>query len=136
MFYCRYISFSLGPLRFLDSLNHLSGKLECLVDNLAQEGTKYFKHLKEHFPQEKQHSLLIRKQVLPYEWITDPSKLLESKLPSKDHFYSSLTMEEISEENYNHALTVWDHFGFTSVSQYIQLYLQTDILLLADCFER
>ncbi len=132
----RYLSFSIDGLRFVDSLNFLGTKLSTLVDNLASEGMEHFKYLRSHFPKEEHQTLLARKQLLPYEWLTDESKLLQPNLPGKADFYSSLTREEISDEDMTHCQKVWDTFGLKTMDEYLELYLKCDILLTCDCFER
>ena len=41
----------------------------------------------------------------------------------------------ISDEQYEHAQKVWDTFGVRTVEDYHDLYLKSDILLLASIFE-
>ena len=43
--------------------------------------------------------------------------------------------EHITDEEYNHAQTVWDTFELKTMGEYHNLYLQSDVLLLADVFE-
>lgn len=64
----KYISFSLGCMDFIDSFQFMSSSLEKLVDNLAQEGSVKFQHMKNYFGEEK-IQLLLRKQVYPYEYL-------------------------------------------------------------------
>ena len=62
-------------------------------------------------------------------------KFREEQLPSKDAFFSSLTNEGISEEDYTHAQNVFESFEMVDLRDFHNLYLITDVLLLADVFE-
>ena len=61
------------------------------------------------------------------------NKFNEKVLPSKESFYSSLTMEDISETDYAHANNVFKKFN--NLGEYHDLYVRSDRLLLADIFE-
>ena len=80
-------------------------------------------------------SLLTRKQVYPYEYIDGFEKFLETDLPNPSAFKSTLKGEDISEEDYAHARKVWEEFEIETLGMYHDLYLLTDVLLLADVFE-
>ena len=54
---------------------------------------------------------------------------------SQDKFYSGLSQEGITDDDYLHAQQVWDTFNCTTLGDYHDLYLQTDVHLLADVFE-
>lgn len=58
----KYISFSLGVLRFIDRLSFLQASLNSLVKNLPQET---FEHIKELAENEEQLDLLCQKGVYP-----------------------------------------------------------------------
>ena len=75
------------------------------------------------------------KGVYPYDYMDAEEKFAEKKLPNKEDFYSLLTNEDISDEEYRHAQKVWDTFGIENMGQYHDLYLKSDVLLLADVFE-
>ena len=62
-------------------------------------------------------------------------KLDETNLPPKEAFYSKLTGEGITDEDYQHAHTVWKKFNIESMKDYNKLYNLSDVLLLADIFE-
>ena len=57
------------------------------------------------------------------------------RLPSKDEFYSKLKMSGISEKDHSHACKVWNEFGLKNMGDYHDLYLKTDVILLANVFE-
>ena len=59
----------------------------------------------------------------------------ENKLPPKEAFYSRLTGEGISNEDYERVKKVWKVFGMKTLQDYHDLYNVTDVLLLADVFE-
>ena len=56
------------------------------------------------------------------------------ELPPKDKLYSKLNDCDISED-YEHAQKAWKEFKMKMMGDYHDLYLKTDLLLLADVFE-
>ena len=62
-------------------------------------------------------------------------KLLETALPPKEAFYSRLNDEETTNEDYEHAKTVWKEFGIKTLGEYTSLYNKVDVLQLTDVFE-
>ena len=135
----KYVSFQLGNLRFLDSLQFLGpgASLDVLAANLTE-----FPHLKEQF--EKVWSLgdlndvnlLCQKGVYPYSHIKNFEVFEETRLPPKEAFKNDLTGEDISDEKYEFAQRVWTTMGCQSMGEYHDLYLYQDIFLLADIFEQ
>ena len=61
-------------------------------------------------------------------------KLAETSLPPKDALYSKLTGADITDEDYQHAQTVWKEFNIGTMKDYHNLYNLSDVLLLADVF--
>ena len=59
----------------------------------------------------------------------------ETELPSKDKFYSKLNLEDISDDDYVHAINVWNTFNINNLGKYHDLYVQLDTALLGDIFE-
>jgi len=131
----KFMSFTVGGFRFVDSLQFLNASLDSLVKVLAKSGDKAFKHTLRHFPDQSKFSMVCRKGVYMYEYMTGVEKFTETSLPPKEAFFSKLTGEEISDAEYAHAQSVWSIFGMRSIREYHDLYLTTDVLLLADVFE-
>ena len=52
-----------------------------------------------------------------------------------DAFYSNLNMSSISEDDHQHAQRVWEESGIHNLRDYHNLYLRTDVVLLANVFE-
>ena len=77
-----------------------------------------------------------KKGVNQYDFMDSVEKFNYQELPAKhEFFFSILTNEGISEEQYNNAQQVWNTFGLNTMGDYHDLYLRSDILLLADVFE-
>ena len=53
----------------------------------------------------------------------------------KKAFYFKLTGEGITDEDYQHAHTVWKEFDIEPMKYHHKLYNMSDVLLLADIFE-
>ena len=130
----KYISFSVGNLVFIDSLQFLNSSLERLVENLSKEGIDKFKTLNRYVDSERVH-LLLRKGVYPYEYMDSAEKFEEPCLPPIEAFYSSLTESCVTPEDYAHAQRVFQAFQCRHLGDYHNLYLKSDVLLLADVFE-
>ncbi|XP_020298532.1 uncharacterized protein LOC109862801 [Pseudomyrmex gracilis] len=121
-------------LRFIDSYKFLSTSLEKLASYLGKSElrvtrTEFGDLSTEDF------ELLTRKGVFLYEYVDSVDKLLETNLPPREAFYSSLTGETVTENEYAHATNVWQQFTIENLGSYSDLYLKTDVLLLADVFE-
>ena len=166
----KYISFSLGNIRFIDSLQFLGASLDKLVSNMLGvnpqkcskcdgklevekftsslelicicndcnetstqiiDKTKLI-HTTDYSPDKAY--LLARKGVYPYDYM-DSWERFDETLPAKEEFFSQLYEEGISEKDYTHAKHIWSAFNCKNMGEYHDLYLCTDVLLLADVFE-
>ena len=127
----KYMAFMLGNhLTFIDSFQFMSSSLDKLVSNLPKKSLKYTsKRFKG-----KQLDLMAQKGVYPYDYMDSFDKFNE-QLPAKEDFFSILNNEHITDEDYNHVLEVWKTFNIRKMGDYHNLYLTSDILLLADVFE-
>ena len=158
----RYISFSWGRFRFVDSLSFLNASLDRLVKNTPKDS---FHHLSsfstlthtningmddssssssddscttnihhDDTSADDLFELLTRKGVYPYEYVTRTAVFDETSLPPKDEFFSSLTESHISDDDYEHAQRIWSAFKWRNMGDYPDLYLNSDVNLLADVF--
>ena len=125
----RYISFEFAGIRFLDSFQFMASSLNELVSNLNSnmfmQTNRWLKH----------PELMKSKGVYPYEYMDGRDRFTETQLPPKECFYSKLTEEEITDEEYDRAQLVWKTYGCKTMQDYHDIYLKSDVLLLADVFE-
>ena len=129
----KYMAFYVGNhLAFIDSFQFMGSSLEKLAGNLSEER---FIYTREYFPDERQFILMKAKGVYPYDYIDSFSKFDDTILPDREDFYSLLNDEDISDVDYNHAKDIWNTFSIKNMGEYHDLYLRSDILLLADVFE-
>ena len=136
----KYISFTYNNLRFLDSAAFLGASLDTLTQNLYADGAgrAKFKHSLYHCSNDPDRcpvDLLLQKGVYPYDYMDSWERFEETELPKIEEFYSKLNESSISEEEYEHAQEVWSKFNIKNLGEYHDLYMTTDVLLLADIFE-
>ena len=113
-----------------------------IIDKLSKDTCKQidnkFKHFLGHFKKltDDQKLLLTQKGVYPYDYMDSFEKFTETKFPSIESCHSKLSKEDLPEEDYQRALTVWKAFKIKNLGEYHDLYLKTDVLLLANVFEQ
>ena len=78
---------------------------------------------------------MTRKGIYPYDYMNGIEKFSETQLPPKEAFYSMLNDCGVSDEDYEHAQRIWKEFEIKNLGEYHDLYLKSDVLLLADVFE-
>ncbi len=109
----RYSCISNQSLVFLDICNYIA------------PGSSLFSFLKSHLPNVPEQDL---KGTFCYEHVDDYSKLQATTFPSKGEFYSSLKQKHITDEEYAHALEVWNSLppGRT-LKDYLEYYNKLDV---------
>ena len=143
----KFIAFSIGNLHFKDSLQFLNASLEKLVFNLKVKASKennvkgvfkctfkYFNKRWSHLPDEA-FEMLMRKGVYPYSYMNSFKKFKETKIPKKEDYYNDLTLKHISNEDYDFAHKLFETFNLKNLGELHDLYMESDVLLLADVFE-
>ena len=123
----KFLSYS---IKFIDSYQFQKFSLDTLASNLPND-----KKLALHdgFPAQF-HDILSRKGVFPYDYIDSEERFNETELPSRDKFYNTMTKQACSPEDYAHAQKVWNDMNMNNLGDYHDVYLKTDVLLLADVF--
>ena len=86
-------------------------------------------------PKKGKLELLLKKGIYPYDYMDSVERFEETKLSQRESFFSKLSNEGVSEEDYEHAKKVWKEFETKTFREYHDLYNQVDVLLLADVFE-
>lgn len=127
-----YDDFSIN-FRFIDSFRFMASSLDQLSSYLEE-----FPNLKLQFPNESEEhiSLLTKKGVMPYDYIDSNDRFNDTSLPPIEVFYSKLEGKKCPRKLYERAQLVWNKFKCQNLGEYSDLYMKTDILLLADVFEQ
>ena len=148
----KFINISFESLSVKDTFGFLTASLDKLVsmskyDNTDEEDKSKWllrEDWKDNFrfsskndliKSEKCLDLLTDKGVYPYDYMNSFDKFDDEQLPSKDDFYSQLSEEGISVNDYERAKIIWKHFDIKNMGEYHDLYLKADVLLLTDIFE-
>lgn len=139
----KFKTFQTREFIFIDSFQFLTTSLANLVDNLKTKGLSSFKKLQQQFPgtyiedgvEKQKAELLMEKGVFPYDYCTSFSVFSEPCLPPIEEFYNALNEEALSEQDYARALKTFEVMGCTTLGEYMELYVLTDTILLADVFE-
>ena len=56
-------------------------------------------------------------------------------MPNREKFFKDLTKQHITEENWNFINQLWDTFQLKNLGELHDLYMETDVILLADVVE-
>jgi hypothetical protein len=121
-------------LRFLDLFKFMAGSLDKLTKGQGKDDFKNLDLITTHYTKEQQE-MLKQKGVYPYEYMDGFDKLEEASLPPKSKFFSRFNNENISDADYRRAQNVWNTFNMKTMKGYHDLYLKTDVVLLADVME-
>ena len=78
---------------------------------------------------------VVAKRCLPLRIHGELGKFDKTSLPEKEDLYSHLNMKGITDADYTHGIRVYKDFEIENISEYHNLYVQSETLLLADAFE-
>ena len=119
-------------LRFIDSFKFMSSSLDSLTKNLVSDGKQLFGF--EDYSKLQKY-LVTRKEIYSYEYMSSWDHFGETQFPPIEAFYSKLNMSSISSDDYQHAQKVWKEFRIHNLGDYHDLYLRTNVVLLANVYE-
>lgn len=105
------------------------------IDGYFKNTREYFKTNWRHVP-DKAFKLLLQKGIFPYRWFDSLDKLEDRKLPDREHWYNDLTGDAITNAEWDFVNKVWRTFKLKTFRQFHDLYMESDVMLLADVFER
>ena len=117
-------------VRYINSFKFMASSIDSLSNNLSRE---QFMEVNNVFVGDT--DLLIRKGVYPYDYMDNFERFNKTVLPPMNEFYSRLNDSNADPKDYEHAQKVWQHFDIKNMGEYHELYLKTDVILLADIFE-
>ena len=119
--------------RFIDSFKFISSSLDSLTKNLVSGGGKQLLGFEDY--SELQYDLLTRKEIYPYEYMSSWDRFEEKQLPPIGAFYSKLSMSSISSDDYQHVQRVWKEFRIHNLGYHHDLYLRTNVVMLANVYK-
>ena len=131
----KFITLNFENFHIIDSFMFLPTSLSNLANLLSENGTTDFIQTKKYIKKKELLPYVIRKGVMCYDYIDSWEKLKEKKLPNKNEFYNKLTKQHISQDEYDHAISMFKVLKCKSMKDYLKEYLKIDILLLCDVFE-
>ena len=123
----KYLSLAIRQLKFIDSFQFTPKGLDQLAKTL---GDDEFRYLSESYTS----SLFVVK--VSYGYMDSFDRFEEIELPSQDAFFIKLSGSPCTDSEYTHATRLWDAFRCKTIADYHDIYLQLDVLLLADFFEK
>ena len=127
-------------LRFINSYKHLTSSLHGLVNRLLNKNSNIesiktkFSSLFQYFKVDA--IKLLRKGVFLYDYIHKDreNKLEEKELPNIKYFHSCLNNTKCSVDDYNYAKGIYNYFDCKEIKVCHDLYVKTDVLLLAEVY--
>lgn len=135
----KFMSFSIDKFRFIDSFQFMSEALSKLANNLNIDDFKVIKHVfKYNFKGENDtnnYYHATKKMIYPYDYMNNIDRFNENKLPDKSMYKDSISLRDISDEDYKKCINIWNTFSIKNMGELQDLYVLSDTAILADIFE-
>jgi len=132
-----------NSFEIMDSLAFLQESLNQLANNLKESNHSY-DILRQTYLTKKngrlckdRFDMVLGKSFFPYEYCTSFEKMRSTKkMPKQREFYSTLSEQSITREDYRFAKSVWKEFNMKNLVDYTALYCKIDVVILAEVFEK
>ena len=92
-------------------------------------------YTKKHFNRKEQFEMVRKKGIFPYDYIDSINRFEETRLPKRRHFNNKLRDTKVEDQDYRRAKLTWKKLDCKNLGDYHDVYLKSDVLLLADFFE-
>lgn len=129
-----------GPLKFMDTANFLKSSLDTLIE--SQRGThdilqQAFPRMASFHPKASDATLelLLRKIPMPFSSMRDSTCFFQPALMPREAYDNDLSGVACDFKKYAEVQHVISTLGLQTFGEYHDVYLFTDVLALADCFE-
>src|SRR5438552_18884594 len=144
-------------LKYIDSMQFMNSSLSKLAENLGGikckdtncnhfhriDNNRCFETLENHNITKSYYknlsleliALVCHKGVYPYEYIDSQDRFNETELPLFHEFHGKLN-GKIKLKDYEHAQNIWNEFEYKNLDEYHDLYLKTDVLVLANIWTK
>lgn len=133
----RFLAWNLGPFHFKDSLHFIPASLSQIVEQVKEDGYDFpllrkMKWRNLDGGRDEDFELMTRKGVFPYKYVRSVEQMkICTRLPDKAEFFSELSQENISDEDYEFAKHFWTVSGCKNLLDYCHIYVVLDTVLLA-----
>jgi len=135
-------TFSVGSFKFLDSALFLKAPLATLVENLKKRGEHHFRLLKDDKIcktggdyDDRKFRLLTKKLTFPFKALTCVDDLASENFTEKNFFFNELNDSPVLDIEYQRTMQIIKVFNIKKLYQLVELYVQLDVLLQADCYQ-
>ena len=114
----------------------MSQSLDSLAKTLKKEDFALLKHYFTETSPNNDWTLLCEKGIFPYSYLDSFEKFNQPLPPYGNDWRNTLTGKiDVTKDQYKKALDLYNSFQCRSLGDYHDIYLKTDVLLLADVFQ-
>lgn len=135
----KFRSVQIGSFTFVDSVEHLPAKMSTLAAELGEDHEFSIMAQMKALQGKEHHLKLLNsgKGNFPYERFTSLQQMKRAKrVPPISAFHSRLNESDVSQEDYQRTVDIFEAFQCHNMAAYGLLYCASDVFLLAEIFHR